>query len=103
MQQCLLTGFRQKMNVMSVDVHGFTALHYACMYNRASLVRSIIAAAPSSVQATTPDGLTPLDLARCMGNWDLAFELIGEHGAARGQGFRDPEVTTDRVVVATLS
>ena len=75
-------------------MHGFTALHYACMYNRGSLVRSIIAAAPSSVLATTPEGLTPLDLARCMGNWKLAFELIGEHSAARGQGFCGPEVTT---------
>ena len=74
----------QKLNVLAVDKQGFTALHYACMYNRVSLVRAIIAAAPSSVQATTPDGLTPLDLARCMGHWDLALELTAHFGAARG-------------------
>ena len=82
----------QNFNPAAKDPHGFTALHYACMYNRTSLVRAIIAAAPSAVRVATPDGLTPLDLARCMGNWELAFELIGMHGAHRGEGFDETEV-----------
>ncbi|XP_076440346.1 LOW QUALITY PROTEIN: uncharacterized protein LOC143279908 [Babylonia areolata] len=84
----------EKLNVSAKDPHGFTALHYACMYNRTSLVRAIIAVAPSSVSCETPEGLTPLDLARCMGNWELAFELIGVHGAARGVGFAEAQVQT---------
>jgi hypothetical protein len=82
----------QKLNVKATDGHGFTALHYACMYNRHTLVRAIIASDPTCVTSATPEGLTPLDMARCMGNWEMAYELIGEHAAVRGNGFMDPEV-----------
>ena len=74
-------------NVLAMDSDGFTALHYACMHGKSSLAREIIATSDKAVHKTTPEGWTPLDLARAFGHTEMAVELISYFGAVQGSGF----------------
>ncbi|GFR58119.1 26S proteasome non-ATPase regulatory subunit 10, partial [Elysia marginata] len=74
-------------NVVAMDSDGFTALHYACMHGKSSLAREIIAVSDKAVQMASPEGWTPLDLARAFGHVEMAMELISYFGAVQGSGF----------------
>ncbi|RUS86603.1 hypothetical protein EGW08_005619 [Elysia chlorotica] len=77
----------QDFNVVAMDEDGFTALHYACMHGKNSLAREIIAASDKAVHMATPEGWTPLDLARAFGHTEMAVELVTYFSAVQGAGF----------------
>ncbi|XP_035826527.1 uncharacterized protein LOC106012231, partial [Aplysia californica] len=74
-------------NVNAKDENGFTALHYASMHGKHGLVQEIVRHCNTSVEIQTPEGWTPLDLARAFGHLSLATRLVTEFKGVQGYGF----------------
>lgn len=69
------------------DDSGFTAIHYASMHGKRRLINQIATRDNEAINARTPLGWSPLDLARSFGHIDLGMEMITKYGAIQGTGF----------------
>ena len=61
-------------NVHAVDNNGYTALHYAAVYDRAR-VAEVLLQANASTTTEANDGRTPVQLAERKGHGELAERL----------------------------
>ena len=60
-------------DVLKTDKTDSTVLHYACVYNMKQVAENIVKSTKDALKMTDSEGMTPINIARHMGNTDIAL------------------------------
>ena len=69
-------NIKERLNLNSTDMNGYTALHIAMIYNHIELAKWIIESGRMDLSITDFQGNTPIDLARVKNFVDLVDFMI---------------------------
>ena len=76
------TSTQLTKHITATNAHGWTCLHFACVYGRRDMVARILDACPSELERPTTKGWTPLHFSAGFGHTAIIDDLL-ERGADR--------------------